>query len=165
MGAQSKKSAVCKTGSRFSPDTESVGNLILDLACRTVRNKDQLFKPPVYDSLGFPGSVSGKELACQLRRHEMGMPSQGWEDPLVATHCSILAWRIPWTEEPGWLQSIGSQKVRHIWSSLACKSTMIVYYNSLSKLRHKWGQGIWNLRTKAKWFENLNFMNIYIHST
>ena len=36
----------------------------------------------------------------------------GWEDPLekeMATHCSILAWRIPWTEEPGGLQSTGSQ--------------------------------------------------------
>ena len=38
--------------------------------------------------------------------------SLGWEDPLVkeiATHSSILAWRISWTEEPGGLQSIGSQ--------------------------------------------------------
>ena len=42
--------------------------------------------------------------------------SLGQEDPLVkgrATHSSILAWRIPWTEEPGGLQSIGSQSVRH----------------------------------------------------
>ena len=40
----------------------------------------------------------------------------GWEDPLeedMATHSSILAWRIPWTEEPGRLQSIGSQRVEH----------------------------------------------------
>ena len=40
----------------------------------------------------------------------------GWEDLLekgMATHSSILAWRIPWTEEPGQLQSIGSQRVRH----------------------------------------------------
>ena len=38
-----------------------------------------------------------------------------WEDPLeegMATHCSILAWRIPWTEEPGGLQSTGLQRVR-----------------------------------------------------
>ena len=38
---------------------------------------------------------------------------QGWEDPLekeMATHSSILAWEIPWAEEPGRLQSIGSQK-------------------------------------------------------
>ena len=42
--------------------------------------------------------------------------SLGWEDTLekgMATHSSILAWRIPWTEEPGGLQSIGSQRVRH----------------------------------------------------
>ena len=41
--------------------------------------------------------------------------SLGWEDPLekgMATSSSILAWRIPWTEEPGRLQSMGSQRVR-----------------------------------------------------
>ena len=40
----------------------------------------------------------------------------GWEDPLEkerATHSSTLAWKIPWTEEPGRLQSMGSQRVRH----------------------------------------------------
>ena len=39
----------------------------------------------------------------------------GWEDPLekeMATHSSILAWKIPWREEPGGLQSMGSQRVR-----------------------------------------------------
>ena len=44
------------------------------------------------------------------------IPSLGWEDPLeegMATHSSILAWRILWTEEPGGLQSMGSQKVGH----------------------------------------------------
>jgi len=42
------------------------------------------------------------------------VPSLGQEDPLeqgTATHCGILAWRIPWTEEPGGLQSVGSQRV------------------------------------------------------
>ena len=42
--------------------------------------------------------------------------SLGWEDPLeeeMATHSSILAWRIPWTEEPGGLHSIGLQRFRH----------------------------------------------------
>ena len=42
--------------------------------------------------------------------------SLGWEDPLeeeMAIHSSILAWRIPWTEEPGGLQSMRSQRVRH----------------------------------------------------
>ena len=48
--------------------------------------------------------------------------SLGWEDPMeegMATHSSVLAWRIPWTEEPGGLQSMGSQRVRHDWSDLA----------------------------------------------
>ena len=47
---------------------------------------------------------------------ETWVRSLGWEDPLekeMVTHSSILAWRIPWTEKPGKLQSIGSQKVGH----------------------------------------------------
>ena len=49
---------------------------------------------------------------------ETGVQSLGWEDPLekgMATHSGILAWRIPWTEEPGGPQSVGSQRVRHDW--------------------------------------------------
>ena len=47
---------------------------------------------------------------------ETWVQSLGWEDPLekeMATHSSILAWKISWTEEPGGLQSMGSQRVRH----------------------------------------------------
>ena len=47
---------------------------------------------------------------------EIWVQSLGQEDPLekeMATHSSILAWKIPWTEEPGWLLSRGSQRVRH----------------------------------------------------
>ena len=46
----------------------------------------------------------------------MQVPSLGWEDLLeedMATHSSILAWRIPWTEEPGWLQSVGLHRVEY----------------------------------------------------
>ena len=61
----------------------------------------------------FPGASDGKESACNA-----GDPGviPGSEDPLkkgIATHPSILAWRIPWTEEPGRLQSTGLQRVRH----------------------------------------------------
>ena len=47
----------------------------------------------------------------------MQVQSLGQEDPLeeMATHSSILAWRIPWTEEPGRLQSMGLQRVGHDW--------------------------------------------------
>ena len=47
---------------------------------------------------------------------ETWVRSLGWEDPLekeMATHSSILAWKISWTEEPGGLKSVGSQRVRH----------------------------------------------------
>ena len=47
---------------------------------------------------------------------ETWVRSLGWEDPLekgMTTHSSILAWKIPWTEEPGRLQAMGSQRVGH----------------------------------------------------
>ena len=63
-----------------------------------------------------------KSSACQCRRQQMLVPSLDGEDPLhgedplqeeMATHFSILAWRVPWTGEPGRLQSLGSQRVGH----------------------------------------------------
>ena len=58
-------------------------------------------------------------LVAQVVKHLPAMQETwvqflGWEDPLekgMATHSSILAWRIPWTEEPGGLQSMGSQEL------------------------------------------------------
>ena len=73
-------------------------------------------------AIGLPWWLSGKESACQfLPMWETGVQSLGWEDPLekeMATHSSILAWEIPWTEEPDWLQSTGLQKT---WQNLANK--------------------------------------------
>ena len=57
----------------------------------------------------------------------MQVPSLDWEDPLkegTATLSSILAWRIPWTEEPGGLQPVGSQGVRHNRKQLSSHSVM-----------------------------------------
>ena len=51
----------------------------------------------------------------------MWVPSLGWEDPLeeeMATHSSILSWKIPWAEEPGGLQSMGLQGVRCDFNTL-----------------------------------------------
>ena len=51
-----------------------------------------------------------------LAMQETQVRSLGWEDPLekeMATHSSILVWKIPWTEEPGGLQSMGLQRIRH----------------------------------------------------
>ena len=55
-----------------------------------------------------------------LAMQEIWVLSLGWEDPLekgMATHPSILAWEIPWTEEPGGLQSMGLQRVGHNWAT------------------------------------------------
>ena len=63
--------------------------------------------------LGFPG---GSVVKNPPTVQETQVQSLGWEDPLkkeMATHSSILAWRIPWMEEPGGLPSMGSHRVGH----------------------------------------------------
>ena len=60
-----------------------------------------------------------KEPICQCRRRKRWLWSLSLEDPLekvMAHYSSILAWKVPWTEEPGGLQSMGSQRVRHDWT-------------------------------------------------
>ena len=55
-------------------------------------------------------------MAQMVKRLSAVWETLGWEDPLekeMAIHSSILGWKIPWTEEPGGLQSMGSQRVRH----------------------------------------------------
>ena len=62
--------------------------------------------------LGFPTGLESKESGCNAGDR---VQSLGREDPLekgMATHSCILAWRIPWSEEPGGLQAMGSQRVR-----------------------------------------------------
>ena len=66
--------------------------------------------------LGFPGGARDKESACQCRSIRDLGSIPGGEDPpeeSMATHSSITAWRIPWIEEPGGLQSMGSRRVGH----------------------------------------------------
>ena len=74
------------------------------------------FNPVTFRYFSFPGFAGGSEdKASACNAGDPGL-IPGWEDPLeegMATHSSILAWRIPWTEEPGGLQSTGSQRVRH----------------------------------------------------
>ena len=63
---------------------------------------------------GIPWELSGQESACNAR--DMEPMSLGREEPLekgMATHSSVFAWRVPWTEEPGGLQSMESQRIRH----------------------------------------------------
>ena len=65
-------------------------------------------------------SLVAQRLKCLPAMWETRVQSLGQEDPLekeMAAHSSILAWRIPWMEEPGGLQSMGSRRVRHDWAT------------------------------------------------
>ena len=84
----------------------------------------QCCKLVIYTWMGFPGHSVGKECTqpAMLEIQETWVQSLAQEEPLeegIATHSSILAWRLSWTEEPGELQSIESQRIRHSWSDWA----------------------------------------------
>ena len=69
-------------------------------------------KPKIYGFNDFGGSVS-KEFPCKVGDLD-SIPGLGRSPGKeMATHSSVLAWRIPWTEEPGNLQTMGSQKIGH----------------------------------------------------
>ena len=81
--------------------------------------------------LGLPWGLfwwlSGKEPTCQCKRLKW-VQSLGQEDPLekgMEPHSSILGWRIPWTEEPGGLQSMGSQRGGHDWVTKHTKDSSV----------------------------------------
>ena len=84
--------------------------------------------------MAFPGGAGGKEDTCQCRldlRLATSIPGLGrsWENGM-AIHSSILAWRIPWTEEPGGLQFMGSHKVGHAEVTEHGTSYDIIYISS-----------------------------------
>ena len=71
-------------------------------------------------ALGGPGSLVAQRIKNLPITQETQVPSLGQEEPLekeMATHSSILAWRIPWTEEAAGLQSVGSQKSQTLLSN------------------------------------------------
>ena len=73
-----------------------------------------IYVPP-FNQTGLPRWLRDKQSACQAGDWVQPL---GWEDSLekeMATHSSILAWRIPWIEEPGGLQSMGSRGIRLDW--------------------------------------------------
>ena len=77
------------------------------------------------ERIGYPLQYSWASLMARTEKNppamrEIWVWSPGWEDSVeegMATHSSILAWRIPWTEEPGRQQFMESQKVRHDWAA------------------------------------------------
>ena len=73
------------------------------------------------EGIGYPLQYFWASLVTQMVKHlptmqETWVRSLGWEDPLekeMVTHSGMLSWKIPWTKEPGRLQSMGSQRVGH----------------------------------------------------
>ena len=118
----------CRTGTEFWKHWSLIILSPLKPMSTFFRDKnDFLFILEVFDVLstswsGFPGGSVVKNLPAMQEIQETWLWLLGREDPLkegMATHSSILAWRIPWTEEPGGLQSMESQRVGHDWSDWA----------------------------------------------
>ena len=75
----------------------------------------------------YRASLVAQMVKNQPAMRETQVQSLCWDDPLekrMVIYSSILAWRIPWTEEPGGLQSMGLQRVRHDWSDLTYSFTL-----------------------------------------
>ena len=89
-----------------------------------------------------PMAQAVKNPPAMQERKKTQVWSPGWEDLLqegMATHSSILAWKIPWTEEPDRLQSMGSQRVRHYWAtSLSLFNEWLILLTNPLNLRRKW---------------------------
>ena len=104
------------------------------------------------EGIGYSLQYSWASLVAQTVKSPPAMPetwvqSLGWEDPLeegMATHSSVLAWRIPWTEEPGRLQSSGLQRVRHDCRDLADMLNLFrnfqIVFQSSSIILHSYGR-------------------------
>ena len=103
---------------------------------------------------GFPGGSNGNVSACNVG--DLGSTwvwSLGWEDPLekeMATHSSTLAWKIPWMEDPGRLQPMGSQRVGHDWATSLSLSWLLM------ELIH-------NLKNKCLQFQMISLENSTKH--
>ena len=102
------------------------------------------------NEMGFPGGASCKEPNCQCRRHERGEFDR-WvggipPEECLATHSNIPAWRIPWTEEPGGLQSMGSLS----WTRWLSTHTQFQWYSNVERKRYN------NLYCKTKWNKGKN---------
>ena len=106
---------------RTEPDRRKLNQWINEVNITLKKLNPKL--SPRWENIWLYSTVQGlrqwlnrKESACSAGATGEAGSSLGWEDPLeesLAAHSSTLAWRIPWTEEPGWLQSMESQRVGH----------------------------------------------------
>ena len=109
------KTIETKSSHILQSETESVHSEWPPLLepCTSLPGTSHIFEPML-------SSRMAQMVKCLPTMGETWVQSLGQEDPLekaIATHSSILAWRIPWTEERGRLQSTGSQRVRHNWAT------------------------------------------------
>ena len=98
---------------------------------------------------------------------ETWIQSLGWEHPLekeMATHSSTLAKTIPWTEEPGRLQSLGSQRVRHNWATSLFFFLRFPLYTVSGEFFHKWMLNFIKSFFCIYWDDHLSLsLSLYIH--
>ena len=132
-------SVTCESKITYFPSSHTALNLLCFVFCLLKGLFDwylqdkRLFLTVLF--YGLPLGLSGRESACQCRRCKLH-PWMGISvEKEMATHSSILAWEIPWTEDPGRLQAMGSQGVRH---DLAAKQqyffiTVSTYYAYICK--------------------------------
>ena len=100
--------------------------------------------------------IYGYPLVAQTAKNltamqETQIQSLGWEDPLekgMATHFNILAWRIPWTEEPSGLQSMGLQRVGYNWGTTTTYGYLILYVSFVEKVILSSTELTWHLCKK-----------------
>ena len=102
-----------------------------------------------------PSSLVAQRLKSLTAMQETQVRSLGQEDPLekeMATHSSILAWEIPWTEEPGGLQSMGSQRVGHDWAiSLHVTFLVAQMVKNLPAMQETQVQSLGKIPWSRKW--------------
>ena len=101
---------------------------------------------PYFMACSLGASLVAQRIKCLPAMQETWVWSLGWEDPLekeMATHSSILAWRIPWTEEPGGLQSMGSQRVGHNSATSLSLSFTFMACETFVPLTRDWAQAWW----------------------
>ena len=94
-------------------------------------------KAPINYFAGFPGGSVVKNLPAMRETQEMWVQSLGREDPLeegMATHSSLLAWRVPWTEEPGGLQSMGHKESDTTETTVRTCSTHIILHGGPQRM-------------------------------
>ena len=116
-------------------------------------------------------SLVAQMVKCLPEVQEIRVWSPGWEDPLekeMATHSSTLAWKSPWTEEPGRLQSMGLQRVGHDWVtslSLSLQAFLLDLLHSALELSSTFNFQILALRALPILALYWNLFNVFLTSS